>query len=1319
MRRHRIIEFVLLACVATGLAAVLVLRSDWFHDQVRQKLKHEIEAATGGKAEVGRFEFHWGRLEVEAGELVLHGLEPPGQPPLLRARLVRMRLGPGALLKRRLDIRSIRIEKPEAHIYVAADGSTNLPHPAGSSKDNVVQELLKLRIGEAEIVEGKAEVASHSLDFSGRLQGLESDLKYASRPNRYETLIKVERIEAPGLPALGVEGALALDASRLRAREVRIKAGKSWLSMDGILENFSRPSASGSYRTEFDIRDLAKGSLRAGEFQVAGDWSWSAETWRATAKTKARGMVFKILGRLAEPITAEGLCEVRPDGVYCGALHGSLLGGSLAGSGAWERWSRLEISGDVTRVAVQHVRPLLDFIPKAWDAYATGQARLRADWDGGDLLNIVLDGQLMATPADGSWPMQADLDFEYRDAEGMVQFGPSTLATPATQLNFAGLLDQRMTATLSTSDVQDLEEGLRKGMQREDVHSRFRLDHGTLQASGTLFGRLARPTVDGTARATGVVYQGAKLDEVEVAAQVAPDKLDLKKLLVKQGTAVSDAAGSASLTDWGLTGASQIDGTATFHRADLAVLSRALQITAGVEGITDAKLRVHGTYDRPEAAITFDAPAITWRGERFERVKGGLRFHNDGREVLETDLTADGARLRGRGTYDHPGGQWSSGRLEFNGHVEDLALGRLENLMAARPGLDGVLEAELSGAVRLTDGEAGLESLSGRISADKLTLEGAPLGRIEALVKPEAGRSRIEISALIEGIRVMGLAALDFGAGQVFEGQIEVPRLPLRLVRTIVSTPAQGAAMPLRGFLDGELRWRVPLTRPVEFKASATISHIEIRPSSDQILDTQIDPSDLTLRNSGAIQMDADHVAVRLHPAKLTARQTDLTVAGSYNLNSRAPWDVRVTGSVNLALAGNFRPDLQAAGTATLDAALRGKADDPQLNGSMTITNGSLFLRDVPNGIENANGTIYYDQHRANIEKISGRTGSGTFELSGFVTFGEEITYRLKGKAANMRLRYPEGVSTLLDADLSLVGSAARSLLTGTLTIARSGFGAKTDIASMAAQSGTPVPLIAADNEFLRNMQFDVRIRTTPNATLISQYTQEVQTEADLRLRGSLIKPVVLGRILVHQGLVQFFGNRYTVSRGELLFYSTATLAPSLDLDLETRIRGVTVYINVAGPLNRLKVNYRSEPPLQASEILALLTVGRTPAAQSTALPTATGAGNPALTEDSTNSLLGGALSGAVSARVERFFGASRIKIDPQVTGVDNIPQARITVEQSISRNVTLTFVTSVRQAPQQVVQFEWNLSHEWSLLAARDENGIFGVDFVYKKRLK
>jgi translocation and assembly module TamB len=1322
LKRRWIVGSFVVAAVALVVAAALALRSDWFREQVRLKLVREIEIATGGRVEIGWFDYHWNTLEVEAGAVVVHGLERGGQAPLFRARLIRLTLGPGTLLERRLDIRKLRIERPEAHIYVAADRTTNLPHPAGSRKGNTIEELLKLHIGEAEIVAGEAEVAARKIDFDGRLQGFESELRYAARPERYETRLKIERVEVPGVPALGVEGELALEATRLRASRVLINVGQSWLSVDGALENFARPNAAGHYRSEFNIRDLAKGSLRAGEFKVAGDWSWSPESWRATARARGLGMVFMILGRPAEPISAEGTCEIVASGIHCGTLTGSLLGGALAGSGAWRAWNRLEIAGELTGVDVAHLRPLFHFLPPVWEARATGEANFSAAWRGGDLSETVLGAKLKATPANGHWPLRAAVEFEYRQAGETVRFGPSTLDTASSHVSFEGLLDERLELTLNASDAKELEDGLRKGMQRDDIHLPFRLEQGALAASGTLTGPLERPTASGTLRATNAVYEDVRFDELEVTGLLAPEKLDLKNVRIRQGAAVSSGTMSVSLSEWRLIGASRMDATLTLRKMNLGELSRALRLTAGVGGTTDATLRIQGTYDRPEASVQIDAPEILWRGEKIERVKGRIRFHNDGREVVEADLIADGARIVGQGLYDHPSGTWASGRLEFNGHLTQMALSKLENLMAARPGLEGVLEAELAGAIRVNRGEARLESLSGRILADQLTLEGAALGRVEVLVRPETGRSRIEISALVEGVRVMGLATLGFDGDSVLEGQIEAPRLPLRLIRTITSTPAPGqplGPMPVRGFVEGQLRGRIPLARPEEFTASATIARVEIRPSSDQILDTQIDPSDLTLRNAGAIHMEADRNGVRMEAAKFTARETDLTLAGGYAFNSRTPWDVHLTGSVNLAVAGSFRTDLQAAGTARLDATLRGPADDPQLSGRMTISNGSLFLKDVPNGIADASGTVYFERNRANIEKITGHTGSGTFELSGFVAFGNEINFRLQGKAANVRVRYPEGVSTLLDADLALVGSPARSLLAGTLTIARSGFNTKTDMAAMVAQSGSPLPLIATDNEFLRNLQFDVRVRTTPNATLVSQYTQEVQTEADLRLRGSLIKPVVLGRVLVHQGLVQFFGNRYTISRGELLFYSTATLAPSLDLDLETRIRGVTVYINVSGPLNRLKVNYRSEPPLQASEILALLTVGRAPVAQSTALPTAPGTGNPALTEDSTNSLLGGALSGAVSARVERLFGASRIKIDPQVTGVDNIPQARITVEQSISPDVTMTFVTNLHQAQQQVVQFEWNLSREWALVAVRDENGIFGIDFLFKKRFK
>jgi len=31
----------------------------------------------------------------------------------------------------------------------------------------------------------------------------------------------------------------------------------------------------------------------------------------------------------------------------------------------------------------------------------------------------------------------------------------------------------------------------------------------------------------------------------------------------------------------------------------------------------------------------------------------------------------------------------------------------------------------------------------------------------------------------------------------------------------------------------------------------------------------------------------------------------------------------------------------------------------------------------------------------------------------------------------------------------------------------------------------------------------------------------------------------------------------------------------------------------------------------------------------------------------------------------------------------------------------------------------EWSLSKQWSVVALREENGLFGLDFFYKRRFK
>jgi translocation and assembly module TamB len=315
-------------------------------------------------------------------------------------------------------------------------------------------------------------------------------------------------------------------------------------------------------------------------------------------------------------------------------------------------------------------------------------------------------------------------------------------------------------------------------------------------------------------------------------------------------------------------------------------------------------------------------------------------------------------------------------------------------------------------------------------------------------------------------------------------------------------------------------------------------------------------------------------------------------------------------------------------------------------------------------------------------------------------------------------VRYPEGVSTTTNANVTLTGTTSKSLLTGTVTIMRAGFNPKTDIASILASAPTPVVPAATQNPFLRGMQFDVRIETVPNLQFQTALTADLQAEADVRLRGNAAKPVLLGRVLVSQGEIQFFGNRYTINRGEIAFFNPVRIEPIVNLDLETRVRGVLVNISFNGSLQRLNASYRSDPPLQSAEIIALLAVGRAPGSNASFASSQT-VGNQGFLGSSTNSLLGQAVAAPISSRLQRFFGVSRLKIDPQLTGLSAVPQARLTIEQQISRDITLTYVSNLSQANQQIIRLEWDINRNWSVVAVREENGVFGVDFFWKKRFR
>jgi translocation and assembly module TamB len=140
---------------------------------------------------------------------------------------------------------------------------------------------------------------------------------------------------------------------------------------------------------------------------------------------------------------------------------------------------------------------------------------------------------------------------------------------------------------------------------------------------------------------------------------------------------------------------------------------------------------------------------------------------------------------------------------------------------------------------------------------------------------------------------------------------------------------------------------------------------------------------------------------------------------------------------------------------------------------------------------------------------------------------------------------------------------------------------------------------------------------------------------------------------------------------------------------------------------------------LPKSDIIALLALGRT---NEESAQLQEQSGQSAFSDQATALILSQALNATVSSRLQRLFGASNIKIDPQGLSTETNPTARgpqVTIEQEFANNISLTYSTNVSQSSQQIIQGEYYFNRNLSVVGTRDQNGVVSFDVRIRRRRK
>ncbi len=783
----------------------------------------------------------------------------------------------------------------------------------------------------------------------------------------------------------------------------------------------------------------------------------------------------------------------------------------------------------------------------------------------------------------------------------------------------------------------------------------------------------------------------------------------------------SDFAGSAIRVNGTTALSNDYFTTADASIQNLAI-GKALQIAGEssipAQGNLTANAHVAGTLKAPKANLTFALTKANVYQEPISRLQGALQYSNTLLDIPEILLEVPAGNLTLTGSFSHPANDYDAGALQLKVNSTDIQLAKIEHIEKAKPGFAGTLHLAADLAAKVQAGKSRREirfsTLNASLSADALRLDKRPVGNVSLSARSNGANVDFQLDSELAQSQIHASGQTQLEGDYNTRANLDFRGIRYSNLAPFISD--EPTVQPtFDASIEGQAQINGPLLKLDQLTGQLRLSTIDVKtvPHSSPTGAPAIRAVDI--RNQGPVVIALNHSVVQVQQFHLDGPGTNVAVAGSLNLkNASAPLGLSVNAGVDLGILQDVDRDFYSSGTVSMNAVIRGDFSRPLVNGRVELKNASVNYTQAPNGVSNANAVILLNGTSASIQTFTAESGGGHITLSGFVGYTEaSLNFNLKAGARNVRVRY-SGVSATSNATIQFTGTTRRSLISGNVVVERIVYGSTADTGTLLSFASTPPSTPAAPSPLLSGMRLDMHVRTAADLRVVTTYANRLNVFADLTVRGTAEEPGILGRVVVTDGQLVFFGNTYTVNVGTVNFYNANAIEPILNFSLETIAQNVDVTLGVSGPMSNLHLSYSSDPPLTFEQIVQLLATNTTPsnpmiAAQEPTPP------QQSVTQMGESALLGQAVANPLASRVQRVFGISQFKIDPSFSGSNGQPSARVTLQQKIANNITFTYITDVTQTNSEIVRVEWAFTQKFSAVALRDFNGNVSVEFFYK----
>ena len=914
-------------------------------------------------------------------------------------------------------------------------------------------------------------------------------------------------------------------------------------------------------------------------------------------------------------------------------------------------------------------------------------------------------GPLLPIPLAPHIPASARASYTY--GPKTVQVRDGEFATEQTYVNFSGRTDWGNASDfafhVTSGDWQESDQVLAGIMTDFGSKTGVVALGGRGEFDGGLTGHLRRPRVSGVIRGEDMRAWDTLWGDGSASIVVENNYVDVTDGIIRKNGSEIRAEGQYSLGYPRADGGEEMNARFRVSRRDLDTLRHAFELDDWpVSGLLSGEFHLTGNYLTPLGfgAISVDE-GVAYE-EEFQKATMALRFDGKGVRVDQLNMAKATGTVTGAAYV-----AWE-GTYSFNADGRRIPASSINLLAYPQLKPTGSLEFTAAGS-----GNFEFPRYDARLRMNDFALNGQPVG----LVTGTAGLRGMDVIGELEAnsdkLAVTGTGRISLERGYDADMTIRFHDSPLDpYVRLFVPKLSEFTT----AVASGTLRVGGLLADPNKLRVEATVDRLEMA------------LFDYAIRIPRPIRLTMDKQVVRVDNFQLVGDQTQLSIGGTVSLGDEKV-ALRANGDANLGILQGFMRDVRGAGQATLTAAIDGPMYEPVFSGSAVIKDGRLRHFSLPASLDSVNGAIRFDSRGVRLDDITATMGGGRVQFGGRVSLDGylpgDLNVTVRGE--DMHLRYPEGIRSTVDADLSLRGNVQAPTLGGIVRVKQATMtrridtsGGMFDFSRSGGADVAPTPATSA-----LPLRFDLEL-VIPSSLRIENNLARLVASADLQLRGTYDRPMIFGRAEVDRGEVTFEGRRYVVTRGNIDFTNPARIEPFFDVEARTRVRvpGQTyqVIVRAVGTIDRLRPELSSDPPLPSADVLALLfsDVRRTQGAgdaELRALQNPTERQRDILTTRATQ-LLANPVASEVGRVVEQTFGVDTFQVTPslidpynQSTGRLN-PSARVTIGKRVSDRVYLTFSRSLSSSfNDQILLLEYDESDRLSWILSRNEDATYAIE--------